>query len=91
VNEFIAQVVKQGHRYRVALIPVSFRGGSPIVAASWLERDNAIFEADSQGEADAYMGQLSLGPYWSSPPAPEVVPAELVVTDKPRAKGKSKR
>jgi len=59
VTEYIAQVVKQGKKYRVALIPVSYRGGSPIVAAAWAEQDFGIFEAATQAEAEAFVGQLS--------------------------------
>ncbi len=76
MTEFIAQVVRQGERYRVALIPVSYRGGSPIVAASWAERDFGIFEAISQGEAEAFIGQMS-EQYWSLPAQPKSLELQL--------------
>lgn len=93
MTDYIAQVVKQGPRFRVALIPVSYRGSSPIVAASWAERDSGIFEVDTHPEADAFIGQMSdktwsVAPIWDDSPG-AVVPL-VPPTESPRAKAKGK-
>lgn len=59
MTDYIAEIVSQGHRHRVALRPVSKGSAVFDVATLWAEQDGRIFEAESRAAAEAFVGQLS--------------------------------
>ena len=78
MTEYIAQVVNRGPRYRVALVPVSRGGASPVVAAAWAEQDGQVFEADSRPEAEAFIGQMPARTWGAASPCHEPMQAGRV-------------